>query len=148
MQVTIRLKPAELLVHTVSVRRVNQMDIYLFRCYKCGTAVAQFKGEIVRIEPGLLPSDDVPVVSQCFRCKEYYSFQTTTVKKDRIELRLANNIDSHFTTFRCVLCRMQLLEYNSKFVKSLPEWKSEVLPYKFDCSGKECNQKYVLKDVI
>jgi hypothetical protein len=149
MQVTIRLKPAELLVHTVSVRRVNQMDIYLFRCYKCGTAVAQFKGEIVRIEPGLLETDEVPTISQCFKCKEYYTFQTLNIERDRIELRLYNDVmASHFTTFHCVICRTQLIQYNAHFVKTLPSFALKTIPYNFDCFGRECMQKYRLVDVI
>jgi hypothetical protein len=149
MRVLIRSQVAEIPVHTVTLCPVKSEAIYLFRCYKCGTAISQVMGHIVRIEPGAPHDGGVPVVNQCYKCKEYYTFQTKQVKPQRTELYLHHNpLVTSFSTFHCFICRTQLIQYDELFTKVLPEYKRVDLPYKFNCFGHDCVQKYILKDII
>lgn len=152
MEVTIRNIPKEILVQTVSVRhnKEESENLYLFHCYRCGTGISQIKGEVMRISAGVEPSEDVPVIDQCYRCKEYYTFQTKNfLQYKRIRLTVSHTLlDRPYTTFHCVICRNQLFQYNSHFIKMLPDWKTITVPYQLDCINPDCIQKYTLMDVL
>lgn len=151
MKATIRNIPdIEILVHTVSVKKTTSENVYLFRCYRCGTSISQVKGEITRIFPGLEPSDEVPVISQCFKCHWHYTFQTKNfVVKPYIELGIVHEVGfNDYTTFHCVICRSKLLNYNQQWIERLSDSKLLKLPHEFICSNDTCNRQYKVVDVL
>jgi len=98
----------ELFLQTVTLKenKINPDNIYLFRCYHCGTGISKIKGEIVSIVAGHVPSSEITVIIQCHICKENYSFQTLTTNNERkaTKLILAPQSNIQTSTFRCILC--------------------------------------------
>lgn len=150
MIIVIHGVPKEILINTVTIKKGETNNTELFRCYKCGTAVSQIRGETISIYPGLEPSTQVPVISRCFKCGENYVFQSNHFgSSDIIKLSLSHDVSLHdYTTFHCIKCRTQLLQYTAQWVRKLPENIKIPLFYKFDCIHPQCPRKYVLMDVV
>jgi hypothetical protein len=152
MLIIIRDTQSEILTQSVSVKHndKNIDNVYLFRCYYCGTPISQIKGDVKRIYPEEPDDEQVAVIKQCPKCNYRYTFKTRDyLKNDRIELNLYHdNIRGHISPFHCVICRSLLLAYNTKVIKQLPEETEVALPFSFDCINITCNQRYLLVDVV
>jgi hypothetical protein len=154
MQVTIKTVPQEVLVQTITVSPNIQdpSNMFLFFCFRCGFQLVQIQGKVSRIFPGLEPTDTIPVVNQCSRCREKYVFlsKKLSAKKTRLVLSHSNfwSDTAGRSIFRCFICRTPLLAYNSTQAVDLVTHKVLSLPASIDCTNIHCSQKYVIEDIL
>ena len=144
MRVNIHNVPTDIRLQTVKLAPTDDDNSYLFRCYRCGTAIARIKGKVVEIEAGYVPNNNVPVINQCPNCHENYTFLTVTDHPGQIILTLAPQETT--SIFRCVVCRTPLLQFTGQdIIFTLPLMKHILTPYLFDCS---CDQHYLLHEIV
>lgn len=150
MQVTIRSKPQEILVQTVSLtlNRKEPSNVFLFFCPRCGYQISQVQGAIARIFPGLEPSDEIPVIHKCPQCGEKYTFQTKRFLKDEQTKITLSHTNGLFSTFHCVVCRNPELQYNNELITILPTHARATLPLALNCINPQCHQRYLFVDVL
>lgn len=153
MQIVIRNMPLEMLLQSVTVSpNPKQPDnMYLFHCFRCGYQIVQVKGIVTRIFPGLEPTDEIPVVSQCPRCRERFVFITKPLRSKRTKVVLSHNglfMEHGRSIFRCFICRTPLLYFDNKIVISIKNRVIEELPLALDCTNLQCPQGYVIVDAI
>lgn len=139
MDIIIRTVPSEIYLQTVSITHNKKTpdNMYLFRCYHCGTSIAQIKGDVAGISSGYIPTDQVPVIYSCWKCRENYNFQTIKTKSERIKLTVVPQVYQDESVFRCVICRNICFHFGSVEI-----------PYKFTCPNYTCYKKYILNDVV
>ena len=150
MRIIIHSVPTELLIQTVSLTqdKTNPDNSYLFRCFRCGTPVCRVQGLVVSIVPGLVPTNDVPVIHGCYQCHEAYTFQTILSNKKRTSLILSPEPTRSTSIFRCFICRTPLIEYTDKMAAKLPDKTLMKVPSNFECSNYDCKKEYLLNDIV
>lgn len=150
MQTSIKGIPSNTFINTVilSHNRANPDNVYLFRCYKCGTAINQIRGLIWSITAGYTPSTEVATINECHQCKEKYTFQSFTGASSRLETNLILSVNPPLTTFHCVFCRQPLVQYTPKVAALLPEFIKIKLGSSFQCFTPTCKSGYYLNDIV
>jgi hypothetical protein len=148
MRATIKGISRELLVQTVSVsRQSNVTPLILVRCYHCGSGISQIDGVVTRIFPGLEPTPNLSVITQCVGCRMLYTFQPHLYKDDRISVTLSTT-EKLEDLFYCIICRTLLLQYTDTYVKVLPEREKKQPPFDYDCFKPLCGSKYRLNSIV
>lgn len=153
MQVTIRHIPQELLVQTVSVtdKKDDPSNVFSFFCPRCAYQLSQIQGAVIRITPGLEPSEEIPVIVMCPRCRDRYVFQTKHFLKEgptKVTLFHKSENSSVLSTFNCVICRIPEVQYNNEAVVSLASRQRALLPLALNCVNPQCHQRYLFVDVL
>lgn len=150
MKIIDRSVPSDILLQTVSLSQndTNPDNVYMFRCYHCGTAISKVKGNVASITPGFVPSDLVIVINQCYSCKENYTFKTTKAKTGVIKITLAPQLDRTISTFHCVFSRTPLLQYNDTEAFRLPLMQRMLFPAMLGCTDLTCSKDYLLNDIV
>lgn len=141
MKIIIRSQTREILLQTVTTTQNvdNPDNTNLFRCYRCGTGIAQIKGEVTAISAGLVPTDDAVTFYMCYRCGEHYTFQNQKSKIGRVKLVLSPEIGKPTSSFKCIVCRTECLVFG-------PTIKG--MPFDFTCPNNTCGREYKLRDVV
>lgn len=138
MIVKIQDTDRELLLNTVvlSHSKTSPLNTILFHCEYCGFGISQVRGDIVSITPGLIPHDDVVVVSRCGKCGELYTFQTADSDPAPIKVKL------HWghVEMKCPVCRTTIIQMKDLMSSSLR------YPVKRACFG--CPSVYSIIDVL
>lgn len=150
MKAIIRDRADDILLSTVALglSEQNPENVYLIRCYRCGSALSQVKGEVIGIFAGLVPTEHAVVIQQCFKCKQNYTFQASPGLKPSGTISLTLVAEPGVNTFHCLICRMQLVQYSDKEHVMLPEYKHIPLPTFFTCFNPTCGKKYLLKEIV
>lgn len=151
MKATNRTVPIEILLQTVALvpNKQDPDNIYLFRCYHCGTGVSKIQGNIASITAGHIPSSEVPVVNQCHMCKENYMFKTFSSKPaESIKLILVPHFSQSVSIFYCVICRTPLLKYSDSSALLTANMQQMKIPFPFACSLESCGKDYLLNEIV
>ena len=153
MLVTIMSKPVEIQVNTVSIVNNGKPDIYLFRCTRCGTSIAQYRGMIAKIVPIFEPTNDASVIHKCRQCKELYTFQTYRggVSETRVVLKHDPVVDQkprQSTEFLCATCRRPVLDYNLSQFFDIYNQTLVDLPYRIKCPYQNCPANYLFTEAV
>ena len=148
MKVSILDVPSDILLQTVTItdNQQNPSNLFLFHCYHCGTGIQRIKGEVTRINAGMISEKDTLSALQCHRCKEHYFFQTVHSKPSVIKLTLSPALESEVSNFYCVICRTVLLQYTDKVIARLPLMHLMITPSLFGCTN--CGKDYLLNEVV
>lgn len=151
MQASIKGVKTDISINTVIItnNRVEPDNIFLLRCYKCGTAIKQIKGLVWSIVAGYIPSMEITTVDQCHNCKENYTTQSFIgVNRPSVDTTLTLSADPKVNTFHCVICRQPLMQYNKSIAALLPEFDKFKYPAMFTCFTPGCMHKYYLNDIV
>jgi len=130
---------------TVSLSHNNQDKISLFRCISCGSSISQYGGTVIKIYPILEPCLDVLVINKCHDCGALYTFQTRQSHTHTTRVILFANPLFGLQTFRCYLCRKELLKYDTSHIVDLVNLKEITLPHSLIC---ECGSSYLFSDLL
>jgi|SRR5581483_4949572 len=148
MQITVHGKPQEILISTVllSKSKTDPTNIYMFHCYNCASPLHKIQGEATSIHAGLVPNDNVVVVTQCRECKSNYTFLTTKYQTPVTKLTLF--YEKGHEAFHCPICRSPLVRYNADYAVILPRKIVEEFPEDFQCINQTCNRFYQLEEIV
>lgn len=105
----------------------------MFHCYKCAQTISQIRGTVIGMVPGLIPSNQVPIVERCRGCKEMYVFQTHQ-KHPPIKIHLTLVAPRTPSLMHCLVCRSPMQIYSATHH-----------PSGFVCT---CGALYALDDVL
>src|SRR5260221_12998887 len=105
-------------VNSVSIVGISNHIVKLFRCPYCSSAIIQHEGVVEKIYPFLEPTISLIFINKCDRCGAFFTFQSFIGRKvpllTKIMLLYTN---LHLSdVFRCITCRMPLLEYNKETI--------------------------------
>lgn len=153
MLVTIMQKPTEIAVNTVSLVNDGKPDLHLFRCVRCGSSIAQYKGTIASIVPVYEPTSDASVIHRCKDCKEMYTFQTHKGKSGETKVVLKHDpivqdVPRQSTEFICPICRRPVIEYSLTQFFDLANQTMVTLPVRIKCSYPTCTAHYLFTEVV
>lgn len=111
MLVTIRQKPAEILVQTITLSHDfdHPDDVLFVRCFRCGGGIDQVQGKISMVSPGLIHGHEVPIIHHCGKCGENYVFHTQDTPRTVVRLILTPRLGRNL--FYCLKCRSQIFIY-------------------------------------
>lgn len=148
MQITVHGQPQEILLSTVVLSKSKDSpdNVYLFHCYNCATRLHKIQGDVSSIHAGLVPTDNVVVLTQCRECRQNYTFQTILGKAKTIKLTLA--YEKGHEAFHCVICRSPLVRYNADTAAILPQTLVTEFPKEFTCINQTCNRSYSLDEIV
>lgn len=141
----------EILLQTVTLtpNKTSPDNIYLFRCYHCGTGISKIKGNITSIIAGQFPTSEVDVFTQCHICKENYTFKTVKPNKTAVtKLILTMQPGQTPSDFRCVICRTILIQYTPETVRQMTPMRTMRLPSPLTCNLESCGKEYLLDDIV
>ena len=138
----------EMNISTIALSHTPENLVMLFRCVNCGTAISQYQGKVIKIYPIVEPSTSVLVVNKCPECGMLYTFQTQEVVKERpIKVILIGSKDV-VKTFRCHVCRIPLLKFDSNHIFNLVEKVEVKLPYHLSCPSPDCHCNYYFPEMV
>jgi uncharacterized protein with PIN domain len=139
---------SDILIQTVTItdNKKNPSNLFLFHCYHCGTGIQRIKGEVTRINAGMINEKDTLSALQCHRCKEHYFFQTVHAKPSVIKLTLSLQQDREVSTFHCIVCRQELIQYSDNVIARLPLMQLMKTPSLFGCTN--CGKDYLLNEIV
>lgn len=148
MQIVIRNISSDIYINTVVLtkNKQNPKNVYLFHCYKCGTGIQQIQGYVSSITAGYIPNENVTTITECYRCKENYTFQTHNSNHVATKLTLSFT-GERVETFHCIICRTQLLQYTN-MVQELPLRNIITPPSSVFCFNPTCKAVYLLKEIV
>lgn len=149
MLINVYNQPQEILVQSVSVHKDHQdpLNTYLFRCPYCGFRITQFQGMVDKLQPGLVPGDEVVVINQCHECHMRYVFRQSPTNHLDSEIVLTM-YENPTDIFRCYICRTALVRFNEYAVTQLSNKQTRQLPFGLICYGPNCQLAYRFVDLV
>lgn len=139
----------DILIQTVSLRKNYEKPslTYGFYCMFCGESLCKIQGEVVKITPGLEPTEQPVVITKCMKCKKEFNFQNVSANSNSAKIRLTN-YTKDVTTLHCFICRTPLLQYQKEHVVSLPEFSARNIPFSLRCIRPTCPANFSIVDIV